>query len=103
MKDEDDSLHYFPKLRGHYGFAACVVLREPGGAAARPRAGVAAHAGPVAGDRGEDGAAGAEDELPGAAAPRHQPHPVTTTTTHSTRTLINKHNVQYNLRRPRRV
>ena len=81
MKDEDDSLHYFPNIRGHYGFAACVVLREPGGAAARPRAGVAAHAGPVAGDRGEDGAAGAEDELPGAAAPRHQPHPVTTTTT----------------------
>ena len=63
--------------------SARVVLREPGGAAGGPGDSVAAHPGPVAGDRGEDGAAGAEDELQGAAAPRHQPHPVTTTTTHS--------------------
>ena len=57
-------------------FSARLVLREPGGEAGGQGDGVAAHAGPVAGDRGEDGASGQEDDLQSPSAPSQQPHTV---------------------------
>ena len=55
------------------------MLREPGGEAGGQGDGVAAHTGPVAGDRGEDGASGQEDDLQGPPAPSQQPHTVNCT------------------------
>ena len=57
-------------------FSARLVLREPGGEAGGQGDGVATHAGPVAGDRGEDGASGQEDDLQSPSAPSQQPHTV---------------------------
>ena len=56
--------------------SARLVLREPGGAAGGAGDSVAAHPGPVAGDCGEDGASGQEDDIQGPPAPPQQPHPV---------------------------
>ena len=56
--------------------SARVVLREPGGAAGGAGDSVAAHPGPVAGDRGEDGAAGQEDDLQGPPTSPQQPNSV---------------------------
>ena len=59
--------------------SAHLVLLQPGGSPGGPGGGVAAHAGPVAGDRGEDGASGQEDDLQGSPAPSQQPHTVNCT------------------------
>ena len=56
--------------------SAHLVLWESRGQTTRQGGCVAAHPGPVAGDRGEDRASGQEDELQGAEAPHHQPHSV---------------------------
>ena len=57
--------------------SACLVLREPGGETSGAGDSVAAHPGPVAGDCGEDGASGEEDDLQGPPAPPQQPNTVT--------------------------
>ena len=66
--------------RGLVQGEAHLVLLQPGGSPGGPGGGVAAHPGPVAGDRGPDCAAGQEDELQGPQASHHQSRPVAPTT-----------------------
>ena len=55
---------------------AHLVLLQPGGSPGGPGGGVAAHPGPVAGDRGPDCPPGQEDELQGVETSHHQSHTV---------------------------
>ena len=56
--------------------SAHLVLLQPGGSPGGQGGGVAAHPGPVAGDRGPDCAPGQEDELQGVETSHHQSHTV---------------------------
>ena len=56
--------------------SAHLVLLQPGGSPGGPGGGVAAHPGPVAGDRGPHRAPRQEDELQGPQTPHHQSHTV---------------------------
>ena len=58
--------------------SAHLVLLQPGGPPGGQGGGVAAHTGPVAGDRVPHGPPRQEDELQGAEASHHQPNKVTT-------------------------
>ena len=55
---------------------AHLVLLQPGGSPGGPGGGVAAHPGPVAGDRGPHRPTGQEDELQGLETSHNQSHPV---------------------------
>ena len=56
--------------------SAHLVLLQPGGPPGGQGGGVAAHTGPVAGDRGSHSPAGQEDELQGPQTSHHQSHSV---------------------------